>query len=221
MGTMTEVTLPADEFALHETFRAVPSLNVEVQRVVAHSSDHLMPFLWVTADDFDALHESFEADSSVDALSRLSAFDDERLYRMSWVSNVALVAHALLEQDATVLSAVGTGDAWHLRLFFPDRPALQRTHEFAQTEGWSMNVDAIYEMSGSGRDRYGLTKPQHDTLVSAYEQGYYDFPHGVTTEELGETFDVSAQAAADRLRRGHGNLVEEALIVGHLSDVEE
>ena len=219
MGTMTEVRLPANEFALHETFRAVPSVDVEVQRVVAHSSDHLMPFLWVTADDFETLHESFEADASIDSLSRLSQFDGERLYRMSWVSNVELVAHALVEQDATVLSAVGADDEWHMRLFFPDRDALQRTHEFADDEGWSIQVDAIYEMNDSKRDRYGLTKPQHDTLVTAYEQGYYDFPHGVTTEELGDSFDVSAQAAADRLRRGHGNLVEEALVVGHLADI--
>ena len=220
MGTMTEVTLPADEFALHETFRVVPSLNVEVQRVVAHSSNHLMPFLWVTADDFDTLHESFEADSSIDSLARLSQFDGERLYRMSWVSNVDLVAHALVEQEATILSAAGTDDEWYLRLFFPDRSALKRTNEFADAEGWSMDVDAIYEICNSNRDRFGLTEPQHDTLVTAYEQGYYDFPHGVTTEELGESFGISAQAAADRLRRGHGNLVEEALVVGHLADVE-
>ncbi|MFC5969989.1 bacterio-opsin activator domain-containing protein [Halomarina salina] len=220
MGTMTEIRLPVNEFALHETFRAVPSTNVEIQRVVAHSADHLVPFLWVTADDFDALHESFEDDASVDSLSRLSEFDGERLYRMSWGSKVAVVAHALAEQDATVLSAVGTDDEWSMRLFFPGRDALQRTHEFADDEGLSMTVDAIYETSDSNRDRFGLTGPQHETLVTAFEQGYYDFPHGVTTEELGSSFDVSAQAAADRLRRGHGNLVEEALVAGDLADVE-
>jgi predicted DNA binding protein len=221
MGTMTEVRLPASEFALHETFLATPTANVEVQRVVADDSERLMPFLWVTADDFDGLHQSLEADPSVDDLECLSEFDAERLYRMKWVESVDLVTHALVEQDGTVLSAVGTDDEWSLRLFFPEREAARRTHEYADAEGWSLTVDAVYDADDPSRDRYGLTRRQHDTLVTAYEQGYYEFPHAVTTEELGGEFDISAQAAADRLRRGHGNLVEEALVVGHLSDLEK
>lgn len=221
MGTMTEVSIPATEFALQQTLRDDPSANVEVQRVVTDRPGHLVPFLWVTADDLDALHDAFEVDTSVDAVTHLSEFDEERLYRMSFVDGVDLVTHALVEQEATVLSAIGTGEGWRLRLFFPDEDSLQRTQEFADAGDWTMEVETVYEMAETSRDRYGLTKPQHDTLVTAYEHGYYDFPHGLTTAELGAEFDVTAQAAADRLRRGHGNLIEGALVVGNLADVEK
>ncbi|MWG35967.1 helix-turn-helix domain-containing protein [Halomarina oriensis] len=216
MGTMTEVRIPAPEFALHETLRSVPSTGIEVQRVVADESRRLVPHLWVTTDDFETVHRSFERDRSVDDLSTLSTVDGERLYRMSWVSDVELVAHALVEQDGTVLSARGSGDEWRLRLFFPARDALRRTNEYAEREGWSLTVDSVYETSDPSFDRYGLTDRQHETLVVAHERGYYEFPHAVTTAELGDEFDISAQAAADRLRRGHGNLVERALLTDEL-----
>lgn len=216
MGTMTEVRVPAAEFALHDTLRAVPSAAIEVQRVVADGPRRLVPHLWVTADDFDTVHRSFERDRSVDGLSSLSTFDGERLYRMSWVTDVELVAHAIHEQNGTVLSARGARDEWRLRLFFPASDALRRTNEYAEREGWSLTVDTVYETSEPSLDRYGLTDRQHETLVVAHEQGYYEFPHAVTTAELGAEFDISAQAAADRLRRGHGNLVEEALLTDDL-----
>jgi hypothetical protein len=220
MGTIAEVRLPADEFALHETFRARPSAEFEVQRVVAHAPDHLLPFLWATADDREGLRESLDADGSIDSVERLSSFDGEWLFRMAWVDRVRLVGHALVEQEATVLQAAGAHDEWVLRLFFPDRQALGRTHDFAVDEGLTMDVEKVYELDGSGRDRHGLTDPQHETLVRAYELGYYDFPHGVTTAELGEEFDISGQAVADRLRRGHGNLVQEALVLGNVADTD-
>ncbi|MFD1512338.1 bacterio-opsin activator domain-containing protein [Halomarina rubra] len=220
MGTMTEVRIPAAEFALQQTLSDVPSATVTVHRVETDAPDGLVPFCWVTADDLDTLHGSFEADGSVGGLRQLSEVDEERLYRMSWVGGVDLVGRVLREEDGTVLSATGTGDGWRLRLLFPDETALRRTQVFADHEGWTMEVEAVYELAETPRERYGLTKPQHDTLVSAYEHGYYDFPHGVTTAELGAEFDVTAQAAADRLRRGHGNLVEEALLTTHLADAD-
>jgi hypothetical protein len=220
MGTIAEVRIPAAEFALHETFQEAPETHLDVQRIVAHGPGRVMPFLWATADDFDALDEAFDADPTVEEVTRVSAFEEERLYRMAWVDNVVLVSHALDDENATVFEAFGSHDEWNLRLFYPEREGLARTHDVAQEEELSFEIDRIYELEDERRDRYGLTDPQHETLVTAFKQGYYDFPHGVTTEELGEEFDISAQAVADRLRRGHGNLVEESLIVGHGPDFD-
>ncbi len=220
MGTMTEVTIPAEEFALHDTFLDAPGAHLDVQRVVAHGPDRVMPFLWATAEDFDVLHEALDADPTVEDVTHVSEFEDERLYRMAWVDRIALVSHALVEEDATVFEAAGSHDEWHLRLFFPERGGLARTHDLAEEEGLTLQVENIYELDSERRDHFGLTDPQHETLVEAFKNGYYDFPHGVTTEDLGDEFDISAQAVADRLRRGHGNLIEETLIVGHGPDFD-
>jgi hypothetical protein len=212
---MTEVRIPAEEFALHDTFLDAPETRLDVQRVVAHGPERVMPFLWATAEDFDALDAALEADPSVEDVTYVSEFENERLYRMAWVDRIALVSHALVEQDATVFEAVGSRDEWHLRLFFPEREGLASVHDLAREEGRTLHVDDVYEPERERRDRFGLTDPQRETLVEAFENGYYDFPHGVTTEDLGDEFDISAQALADRLRRGHGNLIEETLVVGH------
>jgi predicted DNA binding protein len=39
-------------------------------------------------------------------------------------------------------------------------------------------------------------------LVLAYERGYFESPHEVTMEELGDELGISQQAIASRLRRG-------------------
>lgn len=220
MGTMSEIRIPAEEFALHETFLDAPDARFEVQRVVAHGPEQVMPFLWATAEDLGTLDAALDDDDTVEDVTQLSEFEDERLYRMQWVERIELVAHALVEHDATVFEAVGTHDDWHLRMFFPDREGLSTTSDFADDRSLSMDVEKVYELSGDERDHYGLTDEQHETLMAAFEGGYYEFPHGVTTEDLGERFDISAQAVADRLRRGHGNLVEETIVVGGSSDID-
>lgn len=130
------------------------------------------------------------------------------------------MAHALLEHDATVFEAIATRDDWYLRLFFPDREGLSTTSDFADARSLSMDVERVSELFRGERDHYGLTDEQHETLVAAFEDGYYEFPHGVTTEELGERFGISAQAVADRFRRGHGSLVEETVVVGRSADAD-
>jgi predicted DNA binding protein len=59
----------------------------------------------------------------------------------------------------------------------------------------------------------GLTDAQHETLVRALEEGYYNTPRDVTMSELAETFGISQQALSKRLRGGHGTLVENSLTV--------
>lgn len=211
---MADVYVPAEEFALHETLSTVPNARFEVERVVAHEVDRVLPFVWATADDQEALQELLSEDPSVESSTLLSDMDEAWLYRMEWVERVRLVTHVLLEHEAAVLDAAGSDDEWHLRIFFPERESLSQTHDFADQQDITIDVRKIYEMSGGEFDRFGLTETQHETLVRAFDRGYYDVPHGVTTAELGDEFGVSAQAISKRLRRGHGSLVKETLIVG-------
>ncbi|WP_227380375.1 bacterio-opsin activator domain-containing protein [Haladaptatus halobius] len=214
MGSMAEVCIPAEEFALHETLSTVPTAQFEVERVVAHENDRVLPFVWTTADDHEMVKETLENDSSVENMLLLSDNDDAWLYRMEWVERVKLVTHILLEHEGVIFEAVGSNDEWHLRIFFPERDSLSQAHEFAQKQDLTMDIRRIYEVNEGAYDRYGLSEEQHETLVSAFDRGYYNVPHGVTTEELGEEFGITAQAVSKRLHRGHGNLVKETLIIG-------
>jgi predicted DNA binding protein len=217
MSTIAEVSLPAAEFALYETLETVPDVQFEIERVVAHESERVMPFVWATGEvERERLDEALSADPSVESVTELATFDEEWLYRMEWVADIRIVLHVLLDQDGTILNADGRNGVWHLRILFPDRESLSATYEFCEGEGLSMTIERVYELGGESRDRYGLTELQHETLVAAVEAGYFDIPQQSTLDDLAEDLDITHQALSERLHRGHKTLIENALIVGRM-----
>ncbi len=218
MSTIAEITIPAEEFALHETLDALPDAQFEIARLVAHESDRVMPFIWATDEgtERETFDEVMTDDRSVENVTELASFDDEWFYRMEWVENIEVVLHTLLEQQGTILNADGRDDEWHLRILFPDRDSLSATYDFTREEGLTMTVESIYELDGEHRDRYGLTETQHETLIAAVEQGYFDIPQQTTLDDLATELDITHQALSERLHRGHKTLIENALIVGRM-----
>ncbi len=49
------------------------------------------------------------------------------------------------------------------------------------------------------------------SLIKAKEMGYYDVPRGISLSELADELGVSHQALSERLRRGHGRLIDRTL----------
>ena len=214
MSTIATVELPAHEFALRETLSTVTDAEFDVERVVAHDTERVMPFLWAAADEPDALDGALADDPSVENVDLLSDLDDERLYRMDWTEQIRVVIHILVEEDATILDAFGTGEHWTLRILFPKREALSATHDFCETEGLTMDIKNIYEMDRDRHGRFGLSEAQHEALVTAFEHGHYEVPRDITLDELADEIGVSHQALSERFRRAYHALIENTLIVG-------
>ncbi|KZN26435.1 DNA-binding protein [Haladaptatus sp. R4] len=213
MSTIAEIELPAKEFALRTALERTSNAEFDVVRVAAHDSDHVMPYLWVSADDMDALDSALREDRSVEELTLIEDLDDERLYRMHWVDQIHVVIHILVEEQATILNLHGKDDRWRLRILFPDRDSLSATYDFCQDTGLSIDVRNIYEISDTRHGLYGLTEEQHETLMMALEGGYYDVPRESTADDLADNLSISHQAVSERLRRGHRSLVKNALAV--------
>ncbi|WP_254546536.1 helix-turn-helix domain-containing protein [Halomarina pelagica] len=220
MSTIAEVRLPSEEFALARTLRSVPDVEFETVRLVAHDADRVLPLLWAQTTDFDDLEEALSVDPSVDNVQLLADLAEERLYRMDWVANIRAVIHALVEQDGTVLSASGRADGWHLRILFPQREALSATYDYCTAEGLTFDVEAVSDLNEGRGSQFGLTERQHRALLTAYTHGYYDIPQNSTLEDLADALGISSQAVSQRLHRGYRNLVENALVIGHATDVE-
>jgi predicted DNA binding protein len=220
MSTISEVSVAAETFTLGETIEAVPEATFDVERVVAHDADRVMPFIWASAPDREELEDAFAADQSVENVELLSDLDGEWLYRMEWVSHVQFVVHALLEEQATVLDAESANGRWQLRLLFPDREALSRTDDFCREHDIDITIDAIYAMENERHARFGLTEEQAETLTAALEHGYYEVPREFSVADLAEELDISHQALSERFRRAHGNLVGNTLVVGDEEDSE-
>ncbi|MFC7223743.1 helix-turn-helix domain-containing protein [Halalkalicoccus sp. GCM10025322] len=217
MGTIAEFNIPADDFALGPTFQELPNLEVEIERLVAHDHDRVMPFAWLTTadpDDLDRLDDVLSADSTVDSYEPISKIDGDRLYRMEWIDATEMIVHILLEEEGTILHAMGQSDGWHVRVLFPDRDSLSRTYDFADEHGMRFDVVRIYALDDDRKGRFGLTDEQQDTLAAATKLGYYDVPRRITQAELAEKLGVSHQALSERLRRAQKTLNENTVIIG-------
>ena len=213
MNTVAEVRIPAEEFVLETTLHAVPDVEFELVQMVACSDEHVMPFVWVTASDFDRVEQAFEVDSTVENVTLLADLGEKRLYQMDWIARLRLIIYPLLEERGTILNAYGKREQWYLRMLFPSRDCLSSTYDFCREHDLTLQIENIYTMGGSDRrGQYGLTHEQHTALLAALERGYYDIPRTITLEELADQLDISHQALSERLRRGSENLLQNTLV---------
>ncbi|WP_436925839.1 helix-turn-helix domain-containing protein [Halosimplex amylolyticum] len=215
MSVVGEFTVSAAAFALGDSLDAAPGLTVEFDRLVAHSREWIMPFLWVSApeESFDAFEEALAEDPSVEAFETTDAFEDARLYKMTWSREVARVLDLVLDHEGVVLDATGRAGEWQLRVRFGDREKLGQFHAHFKNSG-EVALHQLFSPMEPHSGTFGLTAKQRDALLAAYEAGYYDTPRGATATELAAAFDISQQAFSQRLDRGVSRLVENALLTG-------
>lgn len=212
MSTMVDASLPAHQFALNETLEEFPSAEFDVLRMAANGTNRIMPFVWITGDDLDEIVDAIDADPSTEDVAVIAELEDEYLLRMAWVANIRIILFILVEEEAMIVDASGKNGAWRFKILFPERASVSATHDFCEEYGIELRFDRIYELSDSlRRGQYGLSEPQYETLLHAYEKGIYHIPRGVNLQELAAELDVSHQALSERLRRGHGTLISNTL----------
>lgn len=212
MATIFEFEIPTDEFALEETLIEYPEAVIEIERVVANDPDRITPYVWARTDDFAALEATFDDDPTVENLTMLSEMNDERSYQMTWAGTIDRIVPLLTDHEGTITHATGSADSWSLRVLFPDREALSEAHNYLKEAGFSLTIGAIYEATDDGHIQHGLTETQRETIIAAFEAGYFTVPRTVTQTELAEQLGLSHQALSERLRRGMSKLVESTLI---------
>jgi predicted DNA binding protein len=215
MPTIAEFTIPTEQFALRETLDRRPDLRFEVDRVVAHATARVMPFVWVSGEDdeLEGLTSLLDDDPSVETVDLLTEDENGRFYRLEWADKARLIGYMVIEHDATVQRAIAANGQWTLRVLFPDRSDVSATNDFAREHGLSLTLERLHGVDEYHRVQFGLTDRQHKTLVESYEQGYYEVPRESDMNALADTLDISHQALSERLRRATGNLIKNALVV--------
>jgi predicted DNA binding protein len=173
-----------------------------------------MPLTWARATDPEALRDALDEDPSVENVSLLAEFDEERLYRMNWIDRVQLIIQMITNSQATVLEAYGADGEWTLRVMYPTRDALSATHEFCDSHGVTFDVERIRELEGEPAGRYGLTQEQYEALRAAHDAGYFEVPRRSNLDGLADDLGISHQALSERIRRGEDALLEATLLVG-------
>lgn len=213
MTTIAEFEIPAGEFALQETLEQHPDIRLEVDRVAAHDTHHVLPFIWASGKEYNELLPALESDSSVEEIELLGEFEDECLYRMEWTDQIHIIGYMLIEANATVQQAIAADGRWHLRVLFPERSGLSQTSDYAEEHEFSLDVNQIYDVDTPRRGRFNLSEGQHEALTEAAERGYYSVPREINQDELADALGISHQALSERLRRATLHLIETALLV--------
>lgn len=212
MSTIVEASVPAEQFALQETCRRLPSAVFETVRVVTDGTDEVLSLVWGSGVDQGTLTDALTEDPSTDDVRVCTQIHEASLYQLSWTTRVSVVIQLLVADRGAVLSARAHDGTWTFRLLFPRRDAVAAIVESCDRYDVDVRIERIYPMTESSRaGQSDLTEQQLQTVETALERGYYDVPRRTTLTELSEELDVSHQALSERLRRGHRRLVETTL----------
>lgn len=203
--------LNLDAMALEQTFQEFPTLEMEAERIAAHSTSWTMPCIWAANADFDAVDEALETDPTVNQIKAQDEFGDEKYYQIEWADDVEARIDAYLDEEASVINAHGTNDGWEVRFRFVSRDQFDTFRRHLSEQGFSFELLNLIEPGSPRQSTASLTPRQRDVLVVAFEHGYYDVPRGVSARELAAELDMSHQALSELLRRGTAQLIDQEL----------
>lgn len=210
MSVIAEYRLSADRLVLAPTFEALPEIELELERSFATDPDAPILFAWVRGP-LEAFERTVADDPTVADLTVLDTVGEKRLYRIAVGEADVVLYPRWVELGAERLEAWYADDWWHSRTRFPDRDTLADYRSYLDENGISFRLKRLYDAEQATPDDIGLTEEQRETLVLAYEMGYFDIPRGTTTTGLAEELAISNQAVSERLRRGYARLVEQLL----------
>jgi predicted DNA binding protein len=219
MSVIAEFTVPADALALSETLADAPEMIVEIESVVAHDDDRVMPYFRIHGGDRTAFETAVVDDPTTQDVTKLDEYEDATLYRAKWTQNIQSIVYAYLEAGATIMEATGRADSWELRMRFDNEQAVTDFQEYCREHEVPFELTRLYHPSDPhAGGQYGLSPKQRSALVTALEDGYFDIPRVVSMDDLAADLESSQQSLSKLLRRAHRNLIANALTVSHSED---
>ena len=198
--TITDIRIPADQFPLGRILQSYPDVEIELERIVP-TNEAIIPLFWVESENEAAVEETLRADPLVEAVTPLTRTSDRTLYSVNWSPDVDALVRTLVTVGVDVLSADGTADHWAFRIQFRKRADLKRFRRACRERGIDVELLELYNPL-MPPEKGPLTAEQKDALATAYENGYWDVPRGMTQQELAEFVGVDGSVLSRRLREG-------------------
>lgn len=221
MPIITEVRFAHEDGALADTLTSHPEIIVSVIREASthpKQSVYLLQFDNQTSHDIASI---LDDDHTVKDVMPMPGFEDQQLWGVEFADDTKLLAPKVTSEDGFVLDARSTGSGdkllgWHERWLLPDRESLHSVWQHARDEDFEFEVADFRKQGRTDPEYPGADAPtdeQRETLIAAFEQGYFAEPRETSLEELAETLDISTTAAGGRLKRGMKSLIGMTLVV--------
>lgn len=210
MTVITDIEIPADQFALGRLFATHSDIAIEVERIIPLGK-RIIPLFWVEGVAPETIEETIRSDPITVDVRQLTTVEDRTLFEVQWDEKVNGLLGTLRKSRADVLRASGDDSHWTFRLQFHDRELLSTFRDKCQDSGIQMVLHALYNPTPKGDPTNTLTDEQFDILATAYEHGYFEVPRGITMGELADLIGISTNAASQRMRRGLATVVADAI----------
>ncbi|PSQ17076.1 hypothetical protein BRD00_08570 [Halobacteriales archaeon QS_8_69_26] len=213
MSVITRVWFEHPHMALADTIKNNPEVTLRVVPEAGTDPEHDVYFFLLEEGDPDAVRDSLAADHTVEDHYHASAYDEQWVFGVRLVPETVLMAPKLTAEGGIAIEAKTATEGWLERWQLPDREALHSIWQQAEEESFDLDIVELYRSDESVFDSgIGLTDEQRETLLTAYANGYFEEPRGVSLEELATMLDISPSAVGGRLRRGTERLIESVLV---------
>ncbi len=212
MVAIAQFVLEPEAVPLYRLFEENPNVTVELERVVP-LQNRAIPYIWVSGVSRADFDDVFDSDGEISRLNVVDELDDRVLVRVEWAEDHNGLARAIEHSEVTLLSAVGTTDGWQVEVRGDDRGSISRFHDMCTERGVPARLVTLHRLTPDAHaDTTGLSSPQREALLFAYEQGYYDSPRSTNLSAISEHFGISRQAVSNRLKRGTRHLIENVVL---------
>lgn len=201
MSVVTDVTIPAEAFALATLFEAHEEARIEMERLASHSREWVMPAMWLVAPDPTSAAATIAADPAVEEL-QLVDVEAERAYAtIHWGERVRTVIDAIVDRHGVVRAAEAAAGRWQFTLKFTRADAVADFRTYADEHDLAMRLRRLDTAPAAAGRGYGLTDEQREVMTVALEKGYFDVPREAQLEDLADALDISTNSVSERLRR--------------------
>lgn len=213
MPVIIELALPAAEFQLGRILSTEGEGKVTLKTMVPLGG-RSVPFFHVVDHAREAFEANVRSHQSVADLYEVSSHNGETLYGLDWEIADDTFFDSVVSLGGNILEAGGGHETWVFQIRFRTHDALSAFQEVCFDGNMPIDIRRIYNPTKPDAGPwYGLTAPQRETLMYAVEMGYYSLPRQISTKEIADEFDISDQAASERLRRAIDTLVSNTLLL--------
>lgn len=210
MTVIADISIPARSFAIGRVFDEFSDVEITLERIVP-LQDRVNPLFWISNADRHPIEAKLRDHTDVEAVEVLTVADGKSLFEVAIDADDTGLVQALTEARANILEARGTADHWDFRLRFRSHDDLSSFNVALTDRGVPVTLRHLYNPSEPD-DTSAISLEQRETLLLAYDHGYFEVPRRTTLAELADEVDVSDTALSQRMRRGVASLVEHSLL---------